>query len=325
MKSTSILMKGLVSSILALAAVSTYAADYPTEKPIRMIVGYTTGGAADKLIRPISDRVSKIIGQQIIMDYKPGAGGAVALELLTRAPADGYTLHIVDSGPLTILPSLRKTPYDPVKDFTPVAMLAGGGSVIVTLPNSPAKDVKTLIELAKKNPQDWSYGTSGVGGVAHLAAEQFKVATGLKIDHVPYKGGAPAVIELLGGHIPMLFSSLGSAATNIEAGRLKPLAVTSLNRSGLFPDVPTLAESGFPGFDSSIWYGIIAPAGLPKEVMDKLVPAFKQALADPGQIEAIRKEGYDAMPMTPVEMQKKIKDDIVQWDKVIKETGVKID
>jgi len=319
------LLKSLAGSLLAMTAMVVNAGDYPSDKPIRMIVGYTTGGAADKLIRPVADRVSKIIGQQIIMDYKPGAGGAVALDLLARAPADGYTLHITDAGPMTILPGLRKTSYDPIKDFTPVAMLAGGGSVIVTLPNSPAKDIKTLIELAKKNPEAWSYGTSGVGGVAHLAAEQFKVATGLKIDHVPYKGGAPAVIELLGGHIPMLFSSLGSAATNIEAGRIKPLAVTSLNRSGLFPDVPTLAESGFPGFDSSIWYGIVGPAGLPKEVMDKLVPAFKQALADPAQQEAIRKEGYDTMPMTPEQMQKKIKDDIAQWGKVIKETGVTID
>ena len=312
------------TSLLVVMAAScgpAMAADYPN-KPIRMIIGYSAGGAADKLIRPIADHVSKSIGQPFIMEYRPGAGASIALDITSKAPADGYTLHITDSGPMVILPNMRKLGYDPLKDFTSVAMLAGGGTVILVRPDSAAKDLKTLVSLAKANPANWSYGTSGIGGVGHLAGEQFKVAENLNLTHVPYKGGAPAVVELLGGHVPFLFSSLGSAATQIEAGSLKPLAVTSLNRSVLLPTVPTLAESGYPGFDASIWYAIVGPKGLPPEVMAKLVPAFNAALKDPAIVKLIQADGYDAMPMTPAKMDALVQQDFAQWGQVIKDAKV---
>ena len=311
-----------IASVLMMSALTSAHADWP-DKPIKMLVGYAPGGAADKLIRPVTDKLSKSLGQQFIIDFKPGAGATIALDQTAKAAPDGYTLHITDSGPMTIVPNMRKTPYDPLKDFTPISMIGGGGTVIVVLPSSPAKDVKTLVELAKKDPKNWSYGTSGIGGVGHLAGEQFKAAAGLDITHVPYKGGNPAMSELLGGHVPMLFSSLGAAAPHIKAGKVIALADTASKRSSSFPNVPTLAESGYPGFDATIWFGIVGPAGLPKSVMDKLVPALDKVMKDPEVIEAIKREGYDPMVMTPKQTGERIAADLASWGKTVKAANIK--
>ena len=321
-------MRFLNSWLLVFGAMAIVAgpalANYP-DKPIRMVVGYPPGGGADNLIRPIAERLSKILGQPIVMDYKAGAGGVVAAELVAKSPPDGYTLHITDSGPMAIVPNMRKTAYHPLTDFTPITMIGGGGTVILTPPNSPATDLKALIELMKQKPGSWSYGTSGIGGVGHLAGEQFKAAAGVNIVHVPYKGGAPALVELMGGHVPLLFSSLGSASAHIKAGRVMPLAVTSARRSSMFPETPTLAESGFPGFDASIWFGIVGPAGLPTPVLDKLVPALIAVMRDPAVQEAIRKEGYDPMLFTPAQMRTQMGQDLVMWGKTVKEANVRIE
>lgn len=311
-----------LASVLMMSALNSAHAEWP-DKPIKMLVGYAPGGAADKLIRPVADKLSKILGQQFIIDYKPGAGATIALDQTAKAAPDGYTLHITDSGPMTIVPNMRKTPYDPLKDFTPISMIGGGGTVIVVLPTSPAKDIKSLVELAKKDPKSWSYGTSGIGGVGHLAGEQFKSAAGLDITHVPYKGGNPAMSELLGGHVPVLFSSLGAAAPHIKAGKVIALADTASKRSSSFPNVPTLAESGYPGFDATIWFGIVGPAGLPKPVMDKLVPALDQVMKDPEVIEAIKREGYDPMVMTPKQTGERIAADLASWGKTVKAANIK--
>jgi len=314
----------LTTAFCLTALVSPVSAEYP-DKPIRMVVGYAPGGAADKLVRPIIDRLARILKQPFVVDYKPGAGAALAAELTAKAPADGYTLHITDSGPITILPHMRKLGYDPLSSFTPISMVGGGGVIVVVLPSSKATDMKSLIELAKKDPKNWSYGTSGVGGVGHLAGEQFKAAAKINIDHIPYKGGSPAITELLGGHVPLLFSSLGAAASHIQAGRLRALADSSGKRSSMFPDVPTMAEAGFPGFDASIWFSIVGPAGLPKEVMDKLVPALTSVMKDPEVILAIKREGYDPMPMTPQQTAERIKSDFELWGKTVKSANITAD
>ncbi len=317
------MLKTLLAATFGLAAlVSPASAEYP-DKPIRMVVGYAPGGAADKLVRPITDRLSRIFKQPFVVDYKPGAGAALAAEITAKAPADGYTFHITDSGPMTILPHMRKLGYDPLSSFTPLSMVGGGGVVVVVLPTSKATDMKSLVELAKKDPKNWSYGTSGVGGVGHLAGEQFKAAAKLDIGHIPYKGGSPAITELLGGHVPVLFSSLGSAASHIQSGKLRALADSSSKRSSMFPDVPTMAEAGFPGFDASIWFGIVGPAGLPKEVMDKWVPALASVLKDPEVIAAIKREGYDPMPMTPQQTTERIKSDFELWGKTVRSANIK--
>ena len=319
------MLKTLLATAFCLTAlVSPVSAEYP-DKPIRMVVGYAPGGAADKLVRPITDRLARILKQPFVMDYKPGAGAALAAELTAKALADGYTLHITDSGPMTILPHMRKLGYDPLSSFTPISMVGGGGVIVVVLPSSKATDMKSLIELAKKDPKNWSYGTSGVGGVGHLAGEQFKAAAKINIDHIPYKGGSPAITELLGGHVPLLFSSLGAAASHIQAGRLRALADSSGKRSSMFPDVPTMAEAGFPGFDASIWFSIVGPAGLPKEVMDKLVPALTSVMKDPEVILTIKREGYDPMPMTPQQTAERIKSDFELWGKTVKSANITAD
>jgi tripartite-type tricarboxylate transporter receptor subunit TctC len=319
------MIKTILASAVALVALSSPAqAEYP-DKPIKILVGYAPGGAADKLIRPISDRLTKILKQPIIIDYKPGAGASLAADLTAKAPADGYTLHITDSGPMTILPHMRKLGYDPLTSFTPISMVGGGGVVVVVLPTSKATDIKSLVELAKKDPKNWSYGTSGVGGVGHLAGEQFKAAAKLDIAHIPYKGGNPALAELLGGHVPVLFSSLGAAAAQIQAGKLRALADTSSKRSSMFPDVPTMAESGFPGFDATIWFGLVGPAGLPKEVMAKLVPALADIMKDPEVIAAIKREGYEPMPFTPQQTAERIKSDFALWGKTVIASNIKAD
>ena len=319
------MLKTLLTATFGLAAlVSPASAEYP-DKPIRMVVGYAPGGAADKLVRPITDRLSRMFKQPFVMDYKPGAGAALAAEITAKAPADGYTFHITDSGPMTILPHMRKLGYDPMSSFTPISMVGGGGVVVVVLPSSKATDMKSLVELAKKDPKNWSYGTSGVGGVGHLAGEQFKAAAKLDIGHIPYKGGSPAITELLGGHVPVLFSSLGSAASHIQSGKLRALADSSNKRSSMFPDVPTMAEAGFPGFDASSWCGLVGPAGLPKEVMDKWVPAMASVLKDPEVIAAIKREGYDPMPMTPQQTTERIKSDFELWGKTVRSANIKAD
>ncbi len=319
------MLKTLLATAFCLTAlVSPVSAEYP-DKPIRMVVGYAPGGAADKLVRPITDRLARVLKQPFVIDYKPGAGAALAAELTAKAPADGYTLHITDSGPMTILPHMRKLGYDPLSSFTPISMVGGGGVIVVVLPSSKATDMKSLIELAKKDPKNWSYGTSGVGGVGHLAGEQFKAAAKINIDHIPYKGGSPAITELLGGHVPLLFSSLGAAASHIQAGRVRALADSSGKRSSMFPDVPTMAEAGFPGFDASIWFSIVGPAGLPKEVMDKLVPALTSVMKDPEVILAIKREGYDPMPMTPQQTAERIKSDFELWGKTVKSANITAD
>ena len=316
-----------IASVIALFALPplSAAAEYPADKPIKMVVGFTAGGAADKLARPVADRMAKFLGQTIVMEYRPGVAGGIALELVARAPADGYTIHLTSQGPMTFGPSLRKANFDPVKDFTPIGMVSSGGSLIAVLPNSPAKDVKSFIALAKANPEQWSYGTSGIGGSGHLAAEQFKIETGLKIAHVPYKGGAGALTDLLGGHIPVLFSSIGAIATNVEAGQVKALAVSSLARSSLFPNLPTIAESGFPGFDSPVWFGVVAPAGLTPAITAKLVAALNAAMDDPDVLKIIRQDGYEPLKMTPEQMKNAIQTELKQWADLIKKTGMKAD
>lgn len=294
---------------------------YP-EKPIRMIMGYPSGGSADGSFRPLQPKMESLFGQPMVVDYRPGAGATIAVDLTAKAPNDGYTLHYVDSGPLTILPNGKKLGYDPVKDIAPIGIACGGGTLLVAHPSVPANNIKELVALAKAKPGHYSYGTSGVGGAGHLAAELLQSMTGIDLVHVPYKGGAQAAVELMGGQIPLLFSSMGTAVPHLPTGKMKAIGVTSAKRAGIVPNVPTVAEQGLPEYEASVWFGFCAPAGVPAAVVSTVNQALQAALADPNAQEQIKRLGYDTMPGTPQDMAKAIALDTAKWGKVIREKKI---
>jgi len=308
--------------MLALLSSQAWAQAYPN-KPIRMVIGYAPGGSADAGIRPLARVLEPLLGQPIIIENKPGNAGGVAMEFIAKAPADGYTLYYFDSGPLTVAPHMAKVGYDIQKSFTVLGHVCGSGSLLVVHPATPFKSMAEVVALSKKEPNKWSYGTSGVGGPHHLSGEYFKSVTGAQLLHVPYKGGGPAMTDLMGGQVPMLFSSLGPAVGAVKAGKIRALAVTSLTRSAAFPDVPTMDELGLKGFDSTAWYGILGPVGLPAEVVTRWSQALAAASKDKAGMDAINATGCDAEILSPAATVEKIKVDAAKWGKVVKDANIR--
>ena len=308
---------------LAFLSISVaHAQGYPA-KPIRLMIGYTAGGSAEAGARPLARALEPILGQPLVFEYRPGNAGGVAMEAIARAAPDGYSLYYFDSGPLTVAPHLAKVGYDPIKSFTHLGHVCGSGSLLVVHPSTPFHSVKDVIDISKREPDKWSYGTSGVGGPHHLSGEYFKSATGAKLLHVPYKGGGPAMTDLMGGQIPMLFSSLGPAVGAVKSGKIRPLAVTSPQRSAAFPDVPTMDEAGLKGFDSTAWYGILGPAGLPSDVVNRWTRALARVGADKAALEPINATGCDAQILSPEKTIERIKADYAKWGNVVKDAGIK--
>jgi tripartite-type tricarboxylate transporter receptor subunit TctC len=308
---------------LALLSISiAHAQSYPA-KPIRLMIGYTAGGSAEAGARPLARALEPILGQPVVFEYRPGNAGGVAMEAIAKATPDGYTLYYFDSGPLSVAPHLAKVGYDPIKSFTHLGHVCGSGSLLVVHPSTPFHSVRDVIDISKREPDKWSYGTSGVGGPHHLSGEYFKSVTGAKLLHVPYKGGGPAMTDLMGGQIPMLFSSLGPAVGAVKSGKIRPLAVTSPQRSAAFPDVPTMDEAGLKGFDSTAWYGILGPAGLPSEVVTRWTRALARVGADKAALEPINATGCDAQILSPEKTIERIKADYAKWGNVVKDAGIK--
>src|SRR3954468_4352586 len=316
-------MSRIVAIAALVVATSAVAQSYPS-KPIRLMIGYPAGGSAEAGARPLARALEPMLGQPLVFEYRPGNAGGVAMEAIARAPADGYTLYYFDSGPLTVAPHLgNKIGYDPFKSFTQLGHVCGSGSLLVVHPSTPFKSVAEVIELSKKEPDKWSYGTSGVGGPHHLSGEYFKSVTGAKLLHVPYKGGGPAMTDLMGGQIPMLFSSLGPAVGAVKSGKIRALAVTSPQRSAAFPDVPTMDEAGLKGFDSTAWYGILGPAGLPAEVVSRWTQALAKVGADKAALEPINATGCDAEILTPQKTIEKVRAESLKWGRVVKEANIR--
>jgi len=313
-----------VAAIATLCAASAALAQTYPSKPVRLMIGYTAGGSAEAGARPLARALEPLLGQPLVFEYRPGNAGGVAMEAIAKSAADGYTLYYFDSGPLTVAPHLgQKIGYDPFKSFTQLGHVCGSGSLLVVHPSTPFHSVSDVIELSKKEPNKWSYGTSGVGGPHHLSGEYFKSVTGAQLLHVPYKGGGPAMTDLMGGQIPMLFSSLGPAVGAVKTGKIRPLAVTSLERSRAFPDVPTMNEVGLKGFDSTAWYGILGPAGLPQEVIGKWTQALAKASTDKATMELINATGCDAEILSPAKTAERIKIDYEKWGKVVRDANIK--
>jgi len=313
--------KILIAVAAATLAQSALAAQWP-ERPVRMLVGFAPGGGTDATSRALAPKLTELLGQQVIVDNRPGATGNIATDITAKANPDGYTILMGTIAALAINPSLyEKLPFDPVKDLLPVTRAVDSTNVLVLHPSVPAKSVKELIALAKS--KSLNCGSSGVGGAGHLALELFNLQTGVKMTHVPYKGGGPAMIDLLGGNIQLIFATAASAVGHIKSGKIRALAVTTLKRSPLVPDLPTVAETGLKGFEANNWYGVLVPAKTPRAIIMRLNKDLTTALNTPDIKELLFKQGLDVAPESPEAFGAYIKSENVKWAKVIKAAGLK--
>jgi len=313
-------------SAFALAAIAgAQAPAYPT-KPIRLVVPFPAGGATDILAREVAKHLTDAWGQSVVVDNRPGAGGNIGSELVAKAAPDGYTLEMGTVGTHAINASLySKMPYDHVKDFVPVILVAGVPNVLEVNPALPVNSVQELIAYAKANPGKLNFASSGSGTSIHLSGELFKVMAGVQMTHVPYKGSAPALQDLIGGQVQLMFDNLPPSLPQIKAGKLRALAVTSAARAPALPDTPTVAEAGLPGFEASSWFGVLAPAGTPPEIVNKLNAEIAKWLASPGAKEKLANVGANIAGGTPEDFARHIQAETTKWAKVVKESGAKVD
>jgi tripartite-type tricarboxylate transporter receptor subunit TctC len=312
----------LIKAALLLLALSVpaFAQDYPN-RPVRLIIPFPPGGSNDVVGRMVAKQLSEKMGQQVFVDNRGGAGGTIGTEAVAKADPDGYTLAIVSIAH-AVNPALYKLHYDPIKSFTPISILATGPNVLVVNPESPFKTVKDLLAAAKAKPGELNYASAGVGSFQHLGAELFKLTAGVNIVHVPYKGGGPAMQDVIAGHVKIMFSSLVQTTPFIKSGQLIALGTGGAKRNPVLPDVPTIAEAGVPGYVGDNWWGIVAPAGLPKPLADKVYKAVQEALKAPELQAQFEREGAATVDMSSAEFGKYIETEIVKWARVVKEGGI---
>jgi len=314
----------LASALLAVAP-TVHAQAYPN-KPIKIIAPVQPGGGVDLVARTIGERISKGLGQPVVVDNQSGGGGVIASQATARAAPDGYTLMLGYVATHGTSPAVRKLPYDAVKDFTPIAMVAGTPNILVVPASVPASNLREFIAWAKSQPGKLSYGSAGAGSLTHLAMEQFKLSADLPdITHVAYRGIGPAFTDILGGQTQAIFPGLAAGLPHIRSGKVKPLAITGLKRHPLLPDVPTFEELGFKGFDGVQWYGIVGPGNLPAPIVKTLNDEINKALATPDLKERLSGEALDPMPMTPEQFGRYIREDIAKWTKLAKAKNIEIE
>ena len=319
------LLRTVSTVILSALAVSAVADDYPN-KAIRLIMPYPIGGSIDIAGRMVAQRLADNLGQAVVVDNRTGAGGIVGTETGARAAPDGYTVLMGGTGTLALSPSLQKNlPYDPNKDFTPVTLLVTIPYVVVEQPSFKAANIKELIALAKAKPNEINYGSGGSGSAPHLAAELFKTMADVRITHVPYKGSTPAITDTMSGQVQLTFTGIPSVMTQMKAGRLRPIGVTSLKRTAALPEVPTIAESGVPGYEVNPWFGVLLPARTPQPLVSRLNAEILKVLQLPATRERFAAEGFEAVGNTPAQFAAYIKAEQIKWGKVIKDAGIKAD
>lgn len=308
--------------VLAMAAAAVSAQDYPS-RPIRFVVANSPGGGLDITARTVSPRLSSALGQQIVIDNRPGAAGSLAAEITAKSAPDGYTLLMGAIGNLAVNVSLYKgLDYDPLKDLAPITFAVSGSNVLVVNLTVPAKTVQELIAVARAQPGKLTYGSSGSGNAGHLAGELFKSMAKVDMVHVPYKGGAPAMIDLIAGQIQLIFSSPPTAVPQVKAGKIRALAVTTAKRSAILPELPTIAESGLPGFEADNWYGIVAAARTPRAIIGRLNAEFVRILSKPEVREVLLRQGLEVAPGTPEAFGAYMKSEYVKWARVIADAGL---
>jgi len=311
-------LAALLAPVLLLPAPA--AADYP-DHPIRMIIPFPPGGSNDVVGRLVARQLSAQLGQTVFVDNRAGAGGVLGTELATQAAPDGYNLLIISIAH-AVNPALYRLKYDSLKSFTPISILATGPNVLVVNPALPVKNVQELLALAKQKPGEIDYASAGVGSFQHLGAELFKLTAGVNLQHVPYKGGGPAMQDVVAGHVKVMFSSLVQTTPFIKSGALRALGTGGTKRNPVLPDVPTIAEAGVPGYAADNWWGIMAPAGVPKPMVDKLYAAIQAALKAPELQEAFAREGAASVTMSTEEFAHYIESEIAKWGRVVKEGNI---
>ena len=298
---------------------------YPA-KPVRIIVGLAPGGGNDTMARLIGQKLSQTLKQQFVVDNRPGAGGLIAGEVVAKSPPDGYTLLLGNVAMLAIIPNIqKKMPYDPLKDFTPISLMATAPLLVVVHPSLPVHSIKQLIAFAKAKPNELNYASNGIGSSTHLATELFKVMTGTKMTHVPYKGLSPATVDLLSGQVPVMFSSAVAMTPHVTSGRLRALAITGATRSKALPQVPTVAEAGVPGYEAGSWYGILGPSGMDRGIVDLLSREIAAAMKAPDVQQRLDSEGVVAIGSTPAEFAAHIKKEHARMAQVVKSSGAKFE
>ena len=315
----------IANALLVFAAIAAIApagaADFPS-KPVRLVIGFAPGGGTDVTARALSNKLTPAFGQQVIVDNRPGYSGTIAADIVSKATPDGHTV-LLGTIALVINPFLtKKMPFDTFKDLVPVTQAVDSTNILIVHPSVPAKSVKELIALAKSKPMNC--GSSGIGGTGHLAVELFNIQAGTKITHVPYKGGGPAMVDLLAGNIQLIFATAASSIAHIKAGKARALAVTTAKRSALVPDLPTVAEAGLKGYEANNWNGFFVPAGTPRPIVSRLNKELATALTAPDIKEFLFKQGLDAAPGTPEQFAKYMKSESAKWQKVIQAAGLKV-
>jgi tripartite-type tricarboxylate transporter receptor subunit TctC len=312
-------------ALAALAFAGAVQAQYPN-KPVRIVVPYPAGGTSDILARAIGQKLQEQWGQPVVIDNKPGATGNVGAEIVAKSPPDGYTVMLADIGSLAISPSVfANLPFDPVKDFAPVIMVAYSPHILAVHPGVPAKDVKELVAYAKANPNKLNFAVSGTGGANHLAGIEFAMRAGIVWTFIPYKGGAQAIADVMGGQAQVLFNGMLATYPSVKDGKLRGIAISSEKRFASAPELPTVAESGFPGFETGSFQGVVAPAGTPKDVVATLHGAITKILAAPEMTERLAKAGAELRPQSPEQFGQFIASEKARWAKVVKESGAKFE
>jgi tripartite-type tricarboxylate transporter receptor subunit TctC len=314
-------MNKTVVAALALAATSAFA-QYPN-KPVTIVVGFEPGGGTDTTARILQPVLGEQLGQQIVVENRAGAGGNIAVDHVAKSAPDGYTMVLANVGALAVNPHILKTPYDPLKDLVPISMAAEFANVLVVQPALGVNSVADFVKLAKSKPATITYASSGIGGAGHLSGELLRRVANIDIVHVPYKGGGPAMQGFLGGQVDSFFATPISSISQIRAGKARAVATTGSKRAALMPDVPTIAESGYPGYEALNWYGFLAPRGVQKDVVERLNKEIVKALAHPQVVAALHKTGTEPKSSAPGEFAAYIKREYDTWGKVVKEAGIK--
>jgi tripartite-type tricarboxylate transporter receptor subunit TctC len=311
----------LLATGLLLALMSGAAAQYP-DRPVRLIIPFPPGGSNDVVGRLVANQLSEKLGHKVFVDNRGGAGGVLGTEAAANAAPDGYTLLVVSIAH-AVNPALYKLNYDPIKSFAPISIMATGPNVLAVNPTLPVKSVKELVALAKEKPGSIDYASAGVGSFQHLGGELFKLVAGVNLQHVPYKGGGPAMQDVIAGHVKVMFSSLVQTTPFIHSGQLRALGVGGAKRNPVLPDVPTIQEAGVPGYVADNWWGIVAPAGTPQPIIDRLYKDLQETLKSPELTAAFAREGAEAVTMTTAEFSSYMESEIAKWAKVIKEGNIK--